>query len=140
MPRTFKVDIVTPDGRVFDGEAESLRVPADEGELGVLAGHAPLLCTLRPGAALLRVGGEVRVFAVGGGFMEVGGGRAVVLADSAEAAAGIERARAEEAVSRARERLHRREKDLDVDRAEAALARGLNRLRVAERYGAEASH
>lgn len=131
MTRAFRVEIVTPERIAFSGEVESLRVPAHAGELGVLAGHAPLLCTLRQGAVLLRAGGGERRFAVSGGFMEVFGGKTILLADSAEAPEEIDRARAEKAVTRAGERLRKPGKDFDSARAEAALARALNRLRVA---------
>jgi F-type H+-transporting ATPase subunit epsilon len=133
MSKTFRVDIVTPDRAVYGGAVESLRVPAEEGDLGVLAGHAPLLCLLRPGLVRLRAGGALTLFAVGGGYLDVSGGRALILADSAEAPQAIDRKRAEEAVERARERLLQRGKDVDVQRAELALARALNRLKAAER-------
>jgi F-type H+-transporting ATPase subunit epsilon len=135
MARTYRIEIVTPDRVVYAGEVESLRVTAYEGELGVLAGHAPMLCVLRPGAALLRTGSERKAFAVGGGFMEVSGGKVLLLVDSAETPESIDRKRAEEAVSRARERLHQVGKDVDLERAEKALARALNRLQLAEKYG-----
>ena len=137
MARTFHVDIVTPDRTVYGGDVESLRAPAWEGELGVLAGHAPLLCALRAGEVRCRAGGGTQVFSVSGGFLEVSAGKAVVLADSAEAPESIDRARAERAATRARERLAKREKGLDVARAEAALARAGNRLRAAGRAGGE---
>lgn len=133
MAKTFHVEIVTPERIVFSGEVELLRVPAHEGELGVLAGHAPLLCTLRQGAVQFRAGGDSRLFAVSGGFMEVFGGKSILLVDSAEAPEEIDRGRAEKAVARAKERLRKREQEFDAARAEAALARGLNRLRVVER-------
>jgi F-type H+-transporting ATPase subunit epsilon len=137
--KTFRVEIVTPDHAVYNGEVESLRVPADKGSLGVLAGHAPLLCVLQPGGVLLRTGTDRKVFAVGGGYMEVSGGKVLILADSAESPEAIDRKRAEEASARARGRLQKREPDLDLERAERALARAMNRLKMAERYTGDAS-
>jgi F-type H+-transporting ATPase subunit epsilon len=136
MARTFHLEIVTPDRAVYRGEVESLRVPAFEGDLGVLAGHAPLLCALTPGLLRMREGdGRSKVFAVAGGFMEVSGGKALVLADSAEEPGAIDRKRAEESAARARERLEKRGPDVDFDRAALALARAINRIKAAERHG-----
>jgi F-type H+-transporting ATPase subunit epsilon len=135
MAKTYRVEIVTPDRAVYGGEVESLRVTAYEGELGVLAGHAPMLCVLRPGAVLVRNGSDRKAFAVSGGFMDVSGGKVLILADSAETPESIDRKRAEESVQRARERLHKTGKDVDLERAEKALARALNRLAQAEKYG-----
>jgi F-type H+-transporting ATPase subunit epsilon len=135
MDRTFTLDIVTPDRAVYSGEVTSMRVPAYDGSLGILAGHAPLLCVVLPGAILLRTGSEKKVFAVGGGFLEVSGGKALLLADSAETPESIDRKRAEEAAGRARERLQARPKDVDLERAETALARALARMKIAEQYG-----
>jgi F-type H+-transporting ATPase subunit epsilon len=135
MARTFRLEIVTPDRAVYGGEVESMRVPAYDGSLGVLAGHAPLLCIVKPGAVLLRTGAARKVFAVGGGFMEVSGGKVLLLADSAETPESIDRKRAEEAAGRARERMQDPEKSVDFERAEKALARALSRMKVAEQYG-----
>ena len=133
MARKFKVEIVTPEKRVFSEEVESLVVPAERGYLGVLAGHAPLLCTLQPGEIrMIRDGGEI-CFSTGGGFMEIAGGKASLLTESAEPAAEIDVPRAQEAVQRARERLSSAGKGIDRDRARASLERAQNRLRAASK-------
>lgn len=78
----FKIRVVTPERVAFDDEAVSLIVPAAEGYLGVLAHHAPLLALLRPGTVTVRVHEHaLRTFRIAGGFLEVGGNRATVLAD-----------------------------------------------------------
>ena len=135
MAKLIPVSIVTPDRAVYAGEVESLRVPAYEGSLGILAGHAPMLCVLQPGAVLLRTGTERKVFAVGGGYLEVADGKVLILADSAETPESIDRKRADEAQERARSRVQKPGPDVDVDRAARALQRALNRLHLAERYG-----
>ena len=58
MAKKFKTEIVTPERLVFSEEIESLVIPAERGYLGVLAGHAPLLCTLQPGAITIRGDGH----------------------------------------------------------------------------------
>ena len=133
MARKFKVEIVTPEKLVFSEEVESLVVPAERGYLGVLAGHAPLLCTLQAGEIRLIRGGDESWFATSGGFMEVAGGRAALLTESAEPVAEIDLARAEEGVQRARQRLASADKTVDRERAKSALERAQNRLRVASK-------
>jgi F-type H+-transporting ATPase subunit epsilon len=134
MAKKFKTEIVTPEKIVFSEEIESLVIPAERGYLGVLAGHAPLLCTLKPGAITIRGDrGEVH-YSTSGGFMEVTPGKAVLLTESAEEAGAIDLQRAEEAKKRAQERLAAPAKDVDKERAAAALERAQNRLRVAQKY------
>lgn len=133
MARKFKVEIVTPEKLVLSEEVESLVVPAERGYLGVLAGHAPLLCVLRPGEIRMVRDGAESWYSTAGGFMEVAGGKASLLTDSAEPASEIDVARAQEAVARAKERLASAAKGVDADRARAALERASNRLRVASK-------
>jgi len=134
MAKKFKTEIVTPEKVVFSEEIESLVIPAERGYLGVLAGHAPLLCTLKPGAITIRGDrGEVH-FSTSGGFMEVTPAKAVLLTESAEEVSTIDLQRAEEAKKRAQERLTAAAKDVDKERAAAALERAQNRLKVAQKY------
>src|SRR5436190_22589088 len=106
MARKFKTEIVTPEKILFSEDIESLVIPAERGYLGVLAGHAPLLCTLKPGAITIkRSENDVTYFSTSGGFLEVSHGKAVLLTESAEEAKSIDLARAQEAKQRAEERL-----------------------------------
>ena len=134
MAKKFKTEIVTPERLVFSEEIESLVIPAERGYLGVLAGHAPLLCTLQPGAITIRGDKGEQHFSTSGGFMEVTPGKAVLLTESAEEVANIDVKRAEEGVKRAQDRLAAPAKDLDKDRAKAALERAQNRLKVAQKF------
>src|SRR6188768_3162481 len=69
---TFDVELVTPDGPVFQGDAHMLIVPGQAGEIGVLARHAPLVATLKAGSTRVHVGGtEILEFATGPGFFKV---------------------------------------------------------------------
>jgi F-type H+-transporting ATPase subunit epsilon len=99
-----------------------------------MAGHAPMLAMLKAGEMTVRTGSQMRHFAVSGGFLEVAGKSAVVLADSVELASEIDLPRAEEARTRAIERLHKREPGLDVSRAISALERANNRIRLIRKY------
>jgi len=134
MAKKFKVEIVTPEKLVFSEEAESLVIPAERGYLGVLAGHAPLLCTLQPGEIMIRGDQGERHFATSGGFMEVTPQKASLLTESAEESAGIDLARAQKALDRAKERLASADKTVDRERAKASLERAQNRLRLASKY------
>jgi F-type H+-transporting ATPase subunit epsilon len=80
---TFHFDLVSPEKLLFSGEVTQVDVPGTEGDFGVLAGHAPIVTTLRPGILVIyRDGGELRVV-VNGGFAEVGPTGLTVLADMA---------------------------------------------------------
>jgi F-type H+-transporting ATPase subunit epsilon len=134
MAKKFKTEIVTPERIVFSEEIESLVIPAERGYLGVLAGHAPLLCTLQPGEIRIRGDRGEQHFSTSGGFMEVTPGKAVLLTESAEEASAIDIKRAEESRKRAQDRLAAVAQDVDRDRAKAALERAQNRLRIAQKY------
>ncbi len=109
-------------------------IPAERGYLGVLAGHAPLLCTLRPGAITIRGERGEQHFSTSGGFMEVTPAKAVLLTESAEEVSTIDLKRAEEAKKRAQDRLSSAAKDVDKERAKSALERAENRLKIAQKF------
>ncbi len=132
MAHRFPLDIVTPFGNVFSEPVEHLRVPGVDGTLGILAGHTPLLTTLKVGLVEVRQFGETRTLAVSGGFIEVMPYQTTILAEAAEFAEDIDVLRASAAKQRAEERLRRHEANLDEARALAALARAMNRIRIAE--------
>ncbi|HYM49785.1 MAG TPA: F0F1 ATP synthase subunit epsilon [Candidatus Limnocylindrales bacterium] len=126
------VDIVTVEGRRYEGDADFVLAPGSEGELGVLPRHIPLLTPLAAGTIKVRNDGEELFFFVSGGFLEVLPERVTVLADAAERAEDIDEARAEEARRRAASMLQQQLSDTDVAAASAALARAEARLRLAE--------
>lgn len=133
MAKAFKLEIVTPDRMVYTGEITSLVVPAANGYLGVLAGHAPLLCAIKPGEIKIEAGENTVHYTTSGGFMEVTPTKTILLSDSSEEVNAIDIERALKSKERAHARLHKREKGTDFDRAQAALERAENRLRVAQR-------
>ena len=80
---SFHFDLVSPEKLLLAGEVEQVDLPGSEGDMGVLADHAPLVTTLRPGIIVVhREGGDMRVV-VNGGFAEVGPAGLTVLADMA---------------------------------------------------------
>ena len=128
----FALEIVTPEKTVYSGQVNSLQAPGSEGCFGIMAGHMPLLTSLQIGALSFaeESGGEARM-AVSGGFAEVGRERVTILAETAERAEEIDVERAQSSRQRAEERLGDRQKTgVDVVRAQVALSRALNRLRV----------
>ena len=133
MAKTFRLEIVTPEKIVFSEDVVSLVAPAENGYLGVLAGHAPLLCSLNPGEIRIRRESGELLYASSGGFMEVTPKKTIILSESAEAPESIDAARASKARQRAKERLAKYSKDVDRERAEAAAARAENRIRVAQK-------
>jgi F-type H+-transporting ATPase subunit epsilon len=133
---TIFLEVATPDAVIFRGEAVALLVPASEGYLGVLPGHAPLLASLRPGLFHFDLpSGESRWFAVAGGLLEVTPERTTLLADAVERPDEIDVARAEVALARAAEELTTPLSAWARERAEAARQRAKNRLAVAARRG-----
>jgi F-type H+-transporting ATPase subunit epsilon len=118
--RLFDLSLVTPDGPVFEGEAEMIIVPGADGEIGVLARHAPLIATLKAGSTrvyLDRESQNVKEYATGPGFFKVETDRAIALVDDAVVADDIDEARAREQLETAQRELER------VDRGESSADR-----------------
>jgi F-type H+-transporting ATPase subunit epsilon len=103
---------------------------AKSGELGILAGHIPLVAPLDIAAVRLKNGNETEYVAVSGGFLEVRPDVVTILAQSAEKADTIDLARAQAAKARAEQRLSEHQGSIDTQRAELALKRAMNRIRV----------
>jgi F-type H+-transporting ATPase subunit epsilon len=138
--RTFDLSVVTPDGTVFDGEAQMLVVPGAAGEIGVLARHAPLVAMLKAGEIRVKAGNEWQSFAAGPGFFKVQRDRAIVLVDDAVKAEDIDIEAARREVEEARELLERAEAGEEgIDRwlAEQRVRHAQNKIDVAG--GREAS-
>ena len=124
------VDIVAPDGSVFRGEAEGVQAPGVEGAFEVRTGHAPMIAAFGVGPIRLRMAaGDALGYATSGGFLEVLDNRVTVLAETAEPASDIDTERARAAEERARERVKAATPD-ERAAAEAALDRARNRLRM----------
>ncbi|HEY7732898.1 MAG TPA: ATP synthase F1 subunit epsilon [Gaiellaceae bacterium] len=133
----FDVALVTPDGPVFDGEAEMLIVPGAAGEIGVLARHAPLVATLKAGSTRVHLGGnEIVEFATGPGFFKVELDRALALVDDAVNVKEIDDDRAREQLEGARaelEKVERGESSADRWQLEQRVRHAENQLSVSGR-------
>jgi len=121
---TIHVDIVSPEGELFSGEATEVFAAASQGDLGIMPRHAPLLTLLKPGEVRVRTpDGEEHHFFVGGGALEVQPKRVTVLADTALRARDIDEAAALAAKQRAEEALQQKGGHMTEAEALAELAR-----------------
>ncbi len=137
--KTFQLEIITPEEEMFSASIYSLRVPAHNGNLGVLPGHAPMLASLNPGVVRVRRSEdsqETEYFSITGGFIDVSPERTIILADACERPRMLDLDRAREAYIRAFNRLHQEGvDDVDRERAEDALQRARARLKTAQEAG-----
>jgi len=136
--KKFDVSLVTPDGSVYEDQAEMIIVPGQIGEIGVLARHAPLVATLKAGRTRIYPGGnaEVLQFATGPGFFQVMHDRAIALVDDAVDAQHID-------LDRARAQLEEAQAELDaIDSGQSSADRwqAEQRLRHAENQLAVSGH
>ena len=130
--KTFLLEVVTPERKVFADDVNMIVVKGVAGELGILPDHIPLVTPLKIAPVKVKKGNTEQFIAVHGGFMEVRKGKVVILAESAELPGDIDVERAKAAKERAERRLNAANRDeIDFRRAELALQRALNRLEVA---------
>ena len=128
----FKLKIVTPDGLIFDGQAEELVVRTISGDLGILAGHINCVAPLGMGRATVIEGGKRRYAACIGGMVSVVNGDVTLVPTTFEWAESIDTARAEASQQRAENILHKKgASDTELQLAQARLHRALVRRSVA---------
>src|ERR1700682_6360124 len=131
MANTIHVDIVSPEGQLFAGEANMGLAPAAMGEIGIAPRHAPLLTTLSAGVVRVQVEGEdEHTFYVGGGALEVQPNRVSVLADTAARARDLDEPAAQAAKQRAEEAVRGHTDKIDIAEAQAELARAIAQLKA----------
>lgn len=130
--REFHLQIATPDGQVFDGNAEALLVRTDNGEIVIMHGHTDYFSTLGTGRARLTANGAVRDASASGGFVSVRGGVVRLVCTTFEFADEIDVARAKAAKERAETAVKNADGDRALRIAKAKLARAINRISVAE--------
>ncbi|HEX6127329.1 MAG TPA: ATP synthase F1 subunit epsilon [Pyrinomonadaceae bacterium] len=91
----LKLEIVTPEKKVFDDMVDMVSVPTASGEAGILPNHAPLISALKPGILSYSMKGATERLAIGGGFVEVSTNNVSVLTDTAETASEVNAAAAQ---------------------------------------------
>jgi F-type H+-transporting ATPase subunit epsilon len=134
----LRLEVVSPDGPVFEGDVAMVVVPAALGEMGILPRHAPLVAQLTIGEVRVRTLSDGWLsLAIAGGFMKVQFDKVIVLADAAELATEIDAARSEEALATAQARIGKirvggvtDEEEIDLYHEEMAVKRAKNRLKV----------
>jgi F-type H+-transporting ATPase subunit epsilon len=131
---TVQVDIVSPERKVYEGQVQMVVAKGVEGELGIMAGHAPLVTPLKTGVLRLLTEKAEQVIAVSGGFIEVRPEKVTVLAETAELPEEIDVTRAQSAKERAETRLKGLNKgDQEFNVNELALQRAVNRINAANK-------
>jgi F-type H+-transporting ATPase subunit epsilon len=138
LPEAIELQVVTPERHVLSENVQSLEMPAKDGYLGVLPGHAPLITLLGVGTLTYHKGAETRYLTVMNGFAEVLPDRVIVLAELSERAeeidvsrAALERAQAEAAKPGTQE--------AESSEAEAKVERATARLQTASKGGGSGS-
>ncbi len=135
---TFQLQILTPEREVFCAEVSHAAITGEYGVFELLPGHEALLCPLGVGLLGVQQGdasGEI-LYAIHGGFLEVRGDKATVLADSAEGGDEVDMERARAAMQRAKERLEAHTdavEEVNCDRARLALMRSIARINAVEK-------
>lgn len=130
---TFHLQIVTPDGGFFDGEAERVSVRTIDGEAAVLGNHIPYVTALGIGEARVVVDGQTRRAAASGGMLAVTPGHVRVVATTFEWAEEIDVERAKRAKEDAEQRIQNAKDPHELQLAKARLSRAQVRLNVAKR-------
>ena len=134
MPKTLKLQIVTPEGIAYSDNVEMVGLRAVEGQIGILPNHIRLMTQMLPGEMTLRKDGQMKFLAVGEGLVEVTRDRVAILTDMAVAAETIDEAKAEEARRRAEAWLQEKISAEEVASVNASLARSLAQLHVKRRH------
>lgn len=132
MADTFQLEIVTPEKMVVRDNAEEAQIPATNGYIGVLPGHAPLITELGAGEISYRAGGQVHRFATAWGFAEVLPDKVTVLAETVEPANEIDVARAKQDLSQAEDALKKAQSEEEVTKDLGRVRRAEARIEVAE--------
>jgi F-type H+-transporting ATPase subunit epsilon len=135
MAMTIHVDIVSAEAAIYSGQAELVVAPAEMGEVGIAARHAPFLSRLKPGEVRVKVSAnEVHPFYISGGMLEVQPHVVTILADTAIRARDIDEMAAQEAKRQAEDMLADKSGKIDYARAQAQLAEAVMQLRTLEKY------
>jgi F-type H+-transporting ATPase subunit epsilon len=131
---TLKLQILTPDSKIFEDDVDSVQLPGAEGEMGILPGHMALVSELQAGALVISQKGQTQTLAIGEGFAEITAASVGVLTDGAINEKDIDEKKAEEAVKRAEELLKNTSlQGEELEATQASLARSLAQIRVKRR-------
>ena len=130
MAATIKLEIVTPEAKIFSDDVDMVTLTGTEGEMGILPRHMPLMTQLVAGEIIAQKGKDTIFLAVGDGFVQVTGDRVAILTDMAIEADNIDEAKAEEARQLAEARLAQKITDEEAAHIRAALAHSMTQIKV----------
>ena len=130
---TLKLEIVTPESKIYSEDVDMVTLPGVEGEMGIYPMHVPLMTQVMAGELIARKGGQDHFLAIGEGFVEITGERVAVMTDMAVKASDIDEAKAEEARKRAEARLAEKLTDEESATVQASLMHSLAQLKVKRR-------
>jgi F-type H+-transporting ATPase subunit epsilon len=133
MAATLKLEIVTPEAKIYSEDVDMVTLPGVEGELGVYPMHVALMTEVVSGELVARKGGKDHILAIGEGFVEITGERVAIMTDMAIRSDDIDEAKAEEARRRAEARLSEKLSGEESAMVQAALAHSLAQLKVKRR-------
>ena len=121
---TLHVDVVSAEELIFSGEAKFVALPGENGELGILPRHTPLITRIKPGAVRIQRAdnGEEEFVFVAGGILEVQPGVVTVLADTAIRGKDLDEAKAADAKQLAEEAMKNAKSDIDFAKAQGEFA------------------
>ena len=128
----FYIEIITPERQFFSGEIESISLTVLSGRIQILAHHIAYASGILPCMIKIKENGTIKYATITGGFLEFTNNKATILADGAEWPEEIDVNRAEESLSRAKEKLRTKDDNLDKKRAQMSLMRSLARIKVGE--------
>ena len=131
---TLKLEIVTPEAKIYSEDVDMVTLPGVEGEMGIYPMHIPLMTQVAAGEIVARRAGQDFFLAVGEGFVEITGERVAVLTDLAIKADDIDETKAEEARKRAEARLSEKLSEEETATVQAALLNSLTQLNVKRRH------
>ncbi|KAF0171304.1 MAG: F-type H+-transporting ATPase subunit epsilon [Limisphaerales bacterium] len=133
MAATLKLEIVTPEAKIYSEDVDMVTLPGIEGEMGIYPMHIPLMTQIAHGEIIARKGGVDHYLATGEGFVQITGDRVAILTDMAIKADDIDEAKAEEARKKAEARLAEKLTDEETATVQAALLHSLTQLHVKRR-------
>jgi len=133
MAATLKLEIVTPEAKVFSDDVEMVTLTGIEGEMGIYPQHMPLMTQLMAGEITARKNGENIFLAVGDGFVQITGKAVSVLTDMAIKASDIDEAKVQSARKQAEERLAQKLSEEESATVEASIAHATTQLNVKRR-------
>ena len=130
---TFNFEIITPHEKVLTKEAERVILRTVEGDMGILANHAPFVSELAPGEMKVVAEGYEERFFVSGGFLEISREKTLVLADEAVNVKDIDVAQAKKEAEEAKAKLAKLKEDRDIAITQKALQDALTKVKLAEK-------